>query len=107
MLNGAVSEHDILGNQAKGINAARKKDRAQFRKMIAQPSRRPKLRLPNLEKRPLNDPMLPIVEAVADTDPDKLVTGTPEPLMKELCGEISSMSLLMVSLGLDATPLTP
>ncbi len=40
-----------------------------------QPSRRPKFKLPNFEKRPLMEPMLPNVDAVTDAAPENVCTG--------------------------------
>jgi len=41
------------------------------------PSRRVKLRLENLDKRPLIEPMLPMVDVATDAAPDIVMMGAP------------------------------
>ena len=72
------------------------------------PSRRPKLRLPNLENRPLRDPELPWIEFA--TDPlDKVGAGIPfTTLTKESCGDPADIEPVSpLSPGPEDTPLIP
>ena len=72
-------------------------------------SRRAKFRLPNFEKRPLIEPMLPIVEVVVDPAPESVVNGAMVlPFANESRGEPSEIvSLFAASAGPDDTPLKP
>ena len=72
------------------------------------PCRRPKLRLPNLENRPLREPALPKFEFATDAL-DNAAAGTPlTTLTKESCGDPADIDTVSpISPGPDDTPLIP